>query len=294
MLPDGRILECRRNPLPGGGLIVMYNDVSEQRHADYLVKETARQLRFILDRAPVALAMIGQEDGRLKHANARFHKLFGLPDRRPHEASDLATHFAAEDRARILAARTGTAAVEFETTVRRADGSPFFALVAAVRYVFEWEPTSLVTFHDISDRRRAEAGLQEELRRRRAELDEARRLQLDLVPAPQRLMVGTTRVAVDVVRPVRCDVRRGAARSFSRRRRAAGGRRAGAPDGGGPGLRSWPAGLRRHRRHAGYDWARGLMLPSLNRHTILIRASRCKMSVRLFDGNHCFRVRRTG
>jgi PAS domain S-box-containing protein len=199
MLPDGRILECRRNPLPGGGLIVMYNDVSEQRHADYLVKETARQLRFILDRAPVALAMIGQEDGRLKHANARFHKLFGLPDRRPHEASDLATHFAAEDRARILAARTGTAAVAFETTVRRADGSPFFALVAAVRYVFESEPTSLVTFHDISDRRRAEAGLQEELRRRRAELDEARRLQLDLVPAPLRLMVGTTGVAVDVV-----------------------------------------------------------------------------------------------
>ena len=159
MLPDGRILECRRNPLPDGGLIVMYNDVSEQRHADYLVKEAARQLRFMLDRAPVALAMIGQEDGRLKHANARFHKLFGLPDQRPHEPSDLATHFTAEDRARILAARTGGAAVEFETSVRRADGSTFFALVAAVRYVFEWEPTSLVTFHDISDRRRAEAGL---------------------------------------------------------------------------------------------------------------------------------------
>jgi PAS domain S-box-containing protein len=199
MLPDGRILACRRNPLPGGGLLVTYNDVSEQRHADYLVKEAARQLRFMLDRAPVALAMIGQEDGRLKHANARFHKLFGLPGEHPHEASDLATHFTAEDRARILAARTGGAAVEFETTVRRADGSTFFALVAAVRYVFEWEPTSLVTFHDISDRRRAEARLQDELRRRRAELDEARRLQLDLVPAPLRLATGTTGVAVDVV-----------------------------------------------------------------------------------------------
>jgi len=199
MLPDGRILECRRNPLPDGGLIVMYNDVSEQRHADYLVKEAARQLRFMLDRAPVALAMIGQEDGRLKHANARFHKLFGLPDQRPLESSDLATHFTAEDRARILAARTGGAAVEFETSVRRADGSTFFALIAAVRYVFEWEPTSLVTFHDISDRRRAEAGLRDELARRRAELEEARRLQLELVPAPLRVAIGATSVAVDVV-----------------------------------------------------------------------------------------------
>jgi PAS domain S-box-containing protein len=199
MLPDGRILQCRRNPLPDGGLIVMYDDVSEQRHADYLVKEAARQLRFLLDRAPVALAMIGQEDGLLKHANARFYKLFGLPDRRPLEPSDLATHFTAEDRARILAARTGGAAVEFETSVRRADGSTFFALIAAVRYVFEWEPTSLVTFHDISDRRRAKAGLRDELRRRRAELEEARRLQLELVPAPLRLAIGGTSVAVDVV-----------------------------------------------------------------------------------------------
>ncbi len=199
MLPDGRILACRRNPLPGGGLMVLYNDVSEQRHADYLVNEAARQLRSMLDRAPVALAMIGQEDGQLKHANARFHKLFGLPGQSPRESCDLTAHFAAEDRARILAARTGGAAVEFETTVRRADGSTFFALVAAVRYIFEWEPASLVTFHDISDRRRAEAGLQEELHRRRAELGEARRLQLELVPAPLRLAVGTAGVAVDVV-----------------------------------------------------------------------------------------------
>jgi PAS domain S-box-containing protein len=199
MLSDGRIVECRRNPLPDGGLIVMYSDVSEQRHADYLVKESARQLRFMLDRAPVALAMIGQVDGRLKHSNARFRSLFGIGDQHPHEPSELVAHFTAEDRAKILAARTGGAAIEFETSVRRADGSAFYALVAAVRYVFEWEPTSLVSFHDISDRRRAEAGLRDELQRRQAELDEARRLQLELVPAPLRMAIGDMNVSVDVV-----------------------------------------------------------------------------------------------
>jgi serine phosphatase RsbU (regulator of sigma subunit)/PAS domain-containing protein len=199
MLPDGRILECRRNPLPDGGLIVMYADLSEQRHSDYLVKESARQLRFMLDRAPVALAMIGQDDGRLKHCNARFRKLFGLPDAHPGEQTDLDALFSAEDRARILSARTGAPAIEFETSVRRADASAFYALVAAVRYVFEWEPTSLVSFHDLTARRRAEAGLRDELRRRQAELDEARRLQLELVPAPLRVAVGGTEVAVDVV-----------------------------------------------------------------------------------------------
>jgi serine phosphatase RsbU (regulator of sigma subunit)/PAS domain-containing protein len=199
MLPDGRILECRRNPLSDGGLIVMYADLSEQRHSDYLVKESARQLRFMLDRAPVALAMIGQDDGRLKHCNARFRKLFGLSDPHRGEQTDLAALFTAEDRARILSARTGAPAIEFETSVRRADASAFYALVAAVRYVFEWEPTSLVSFHDISARRRAEAGLRDELRRRQAELDEARRLQLELVPAPLCVAVGGVQVAVDVV-----------------------------------------------------------------------------------------------
>jgi PAS domain S-box-containing protein len=199
MLSDGRIVECRRNPLPDGGLIVMYSDLSEQRHADYLVKESARQLRSMLDRAPVALAMIGQEDGRFKHSNARFRKLFGRADQHPHEPSELVAHFTAEDCAKILVARTGGAAIEFETSVRRADGSTFYALVAAVRYVFEWEPTSLVSFHDISDRRRAEAGLRDELHRRQAELDEARRLQLELVPAPLRVAIGGMSVSVDVV-----------------------------------------------------------------------------------------------
>jgi len=199
MLPDGRILECRRNPLPDGGLVVMYADVSEQRHSDYLVKESARQLRFMLDRAPVALAMIGQEDGRLKHANARFRNLFGLRDQHSHANSDMSAYFTAEDSGKMLAARAGGAAIEFETSVRRADGSTFHALVAAVRYVFEWEPTSLVSFHDISDRHRADTRLREELRRRQAELEEARRLQLELVPAPLRMVMGEVSVCVDVV-----------------------------------------------------------------------------------------------
>jgi serine phosphatase RsbU (regulator of sigma subunit) len=199
MLPDGRILECRRNPLPDGGLIVMYADVSEQRHSDYLVKESARQLRFMLDRAPVALAMIGQDDGMLKHCNARFRKLVGLAEQSPQQPIDLDALFAAEDRTRILSARTGAPAIEFETSMNHADGTAFFALVAAVRYVFEWEPTSLVSFHDISARHRAEAGLREELHRRQAELDEARRLQLELVPAPLRVSAGGADIAVDVV-----------------------------------------------------------------------------------------------
>src|SRR5262249_57467997 len=45
MRPDGRIVEIRRTPLPDGGLLVMFGDVSEQRQADYLVPGGAPRIR---------------------------------------------------------------------------------------------------------------------------------------------------------------------------------------------------------------------------------------------------------
>jgi PAS domain S-box-containing protein len=198
MLPDGRILECRRHPLGEGGLILIYTDVSEQRHADYLVQDSERRLRTILEKAPVALAVIGQEDGEIKQVNARFRRLFGLADKKLPEAPDIALYVNADDRKQILGAQT-SAHTDFEAAVCRPDGSEFFALVSSIRFVFEWAPAILTSFHDISDRRRAEAGLRDELSRKQAELGEARVLQLELAPADLRSAIGDYEFHVDVV-----------------------------------------------------------------------------------------------
>src|SRR5215475_4467293 len=42
MLSDGRVIECRRQALPTGGLMLLISDVSEQRHVEYLVKDSER------------------------------------------------------------------------------------------------------------------------------------------------------------------------------------------------------------------------------------------------------------
>ena len=198
MLPDGRILECRRNPLAEGGLILIYTDVSEQRHADYLVQDSERRLRTILEKAPVALAVIGQEDGEVKQVNARFRKLFGLADKKLPDDPDIALYVSRDDRARILGAQSGTH-TDFEAAVRRTDGTEFWALVSSIRFVFEWAPAILTSFHDISDRRQAEAGLRDELSRKQAELGEARVLQLELAPADLRSSIGPYEFHIDVV-----------------------------------------------------------------------------------------------
>jgi len=199
MHPDGRILECRRLALPDGGLVVLYSDVSEQRHADYAVKDSERQVRTILDKAPVALAVIAQEDGLLKHVNARFRRLLGLAGKIAPEAIDLAAHLSGDDIEKIINAEVGGGSIDFESVARRADGSEFWALVSPVRFVFEWAPAILTGFYDISDRRRAEIGLREELQRKQVELREARTLQMELAPPASRGSVGGRPFAIDVI-----------------------------------------------------------------------------------------------
>src|SRR5262249_26917514 len=126
-------------------------------------------------------------------------RLFGIDKSTSTEAIDLAAHLSSEDVVRTVNAQTGESSADFESMVRRIDGSEFWALVSPVRFVFEWAPAILTGFYDISDRRRAELELREELRRKQVELKEARTLQLELAPPPVRGSLGARSFAIDVI-----------------------------------------------------------------------------------------------
>ena len=104
-----------------------------------------------------------------------------------------------EDCGAILSGRNGRKPYDFETQARRADGEQFWTLISTIPFVFDWQPATLTCFHDITTRRLAEAALKEELDRKRAELDEARTLQLQLAPPPFRGHVGKFDVSLDVL-----------------------------------------------------------------------------------------------
>ena len=40
--PNGRVLELRRSPMPGGGLVTLYTDVSERRHAEQQLRQAQK------------------------------------------------------------------------------------------------------------------------------------------------------------------------------------------------------------------------------------------------------------
>jgi PAS domain S-box-containing protein len=59
--PDGRVIEVRRNPVPGGGFVLIYADITERKHAE-------EQIRAARDAAETALRDLQTAQASLLHA----------------------------------------------------------------------------------------------------------------------------------------------------------------------------------------------------------------------------------
>src|SRR5262249_29958285 len=59
--PDGRVIEVRRNPVPRGGFVLIYSDITERKRAD-------EQIRTARDAAERALRQLQAAQASLLHA----------------------------------------------------------------------------------------------------------------------------------------------------------------------------------------------------------------------------------
>lgn len=73
--PDGTILEIAGQPLPSGGFITLYTDVTERRQAEETLRDKEGLLRLIFDNSSVGIFTIGI-DCRIAHANQRMAEMF--------------------------------------------------------------------------------------------------------------------------------------------------------------------------------------------------------------------------
>ncbi len=180
-LPDGKTLRKRMAPHPLGGLLFMYEDVTDrltlERHYNTLI-EVQRQT---LDNLYEGVALIGP-DGRLKLCNAAFGRLWQYSEAdlqgEPHVASlvDKTRRFYDENadwealRKTIMGRLTAREPVGGK--VERSDGS-------TLEYAGVPLPDGmmLMTYIDISDRNRVERALRE----RNEALQEADRLKSEFV-----------------------------------------------------------------------------------------------------------------
>jgi len=74
--PNGTVLEVRGTPLPGGGFVTIYTDVSERRHAEKSLRDSDAELRLLIDNVPGLILYVDREM-RCVFANRRYAEFFG-------------------------------------------------------------------------------------------------------------------------------------------------------------------------------------------------------------------------
>jgi len=125
-------------------------------------RSVARKERFriIAEALPIPIVLTTADHKRIVFSNRRSRQQFApRPDANAVLTTD-ALFVHTEDRVRLLELVRRDGSVEnHEVEMRRADGSTFWALIAARSVTFNGEPSILAGYYDISDRKAAEEAL---------------------------------------------------------------------------------------------------------------------------------------
>lgn len=77
--PDGTVLEIRGQPLPDGGFVSIYTDMTERKRAEEEARHTAAYFRAVLDNLPIGV-LLADREMRCVYWNKLGRGLFGIPD----------------------------------------------------------------------------------------------------------------------------------------------------------------------------------------------------------------------
>ena len=154
--PDGTVLEVRRDPVPGGGFIAIYTDITERKAAEKQLREDEERFRAIDAAAPVGLIIVGEKDQKLLHLNPSFCEIVGK-QANALLGKPLSSIFDDPEKGSELANLVnGTTTERKEFHFRRPDGVGADVMVSRVGLDYRGERAIIASFVDIHDRVRAE------------------------------------------------------------------------------------------------------------------------------------------
>jgi diguanylate cyclase (GGDEF)-like protein/PAS domain S-box-containing protein len=157
---NGTALEIRGMPLPDGGFVTIYIDITERKRAEERIQALLREQRLIFDNAHVGIVMVRRR--KIVKCNQRLAEMFGYnsPDeldgkltelfyRTPEEFQDVG------NRAYASLARLGFA--QDEVNMRRRDGSGIWIMLTGRPLdTSDVLDGSIWIYTDITDRKLAE------------------------------------------------------------------------------------------------------------------------------------------
>jgi len=161
---DGQVLEIRGNPLPTGGFVTTYTDVTEYKKIEQALRESEANVLFYTDNAPAMLVYI-DTSLRYHFANRAYCEYLGLPREQVigKRVDDLLPAAEAQPRLEYMRRALAGERQDLETELRFADGRRQYSLGTYIPHRDErGEVIGLYAiFQDISPRREAELKLQE-------------------------------------------------------------------------------------------------------------------------------------
>ena len=81
--PNGIVLEVRGTPLPGGGFLSIYTDITERKRTEKALRDSETELRLLTDNVP-AMILYVERNMHCAFANKRYADFFRLRPCRHH------------------------------------------------------------------------------------------------------------------------------------------------------------------------------------------------------------------
>ena len=161
--PNGTVLEIRGSPLPGGGFVTSYSDITERKVNEQRITQLLEEQRLIFDNAHVGIVLLRKR--QIVSCNRRMAEMFGFGNASELLGKSTRILFSSKAQYETVGetvynklAADGFADVEIE--LQRQDGTPIWAMLTG-RPLDTSAATegSIWVYTDITERRRQAAKL---------------------------------------------------------------------------------------------------------------------------------------
>lgn len=158
-MPDGTVLEIRGNPMPGGGFVTSYTDISERKWSEKELKLSEERFSKAFNSSPASLVIAGIQDGFLYDVNDHWCATTG------YDRSEVIGKTAVEiglwqnfrQRAQLIKAiRQDKSIRDFHGTLITKAGEARECIFNGELIDIDNEERLLLVFHDVTELKRAE------------------------------------------------------------------------------------------------------------------------------------------